>query len=410
MPDQLFDSLSDDVTVRPLPASEVRRRGDRRRRTRHAALGVAGLAAAIAVAVPITLGNGSADRSVAPSTNTPSAAVTTIPAGFPLTAGMPRRDGVSNQPLTAGPLTSEEEKACGQVVWSAQRPIPTVGGATVTYRDGSEGGQSRSLALYADEEQAGRALRAIDLALSTCGTDQAAGTSFEQVTTPTATGSAEVWVVRWIDDKGHPTGEGMISSATRVGNALLLHSETFGSAGDDSVVQYEAGRIAHSTTPVIASMCVFSANGCATTQDSTTPTTPASDVLGPTGYDRLRIGMSYADALATGEVGDRSDGAANAALAGRPDAGLCLSKKDGLMAIFLGAGMHTPEGIRIGSSTAELQAAYPGLKPYGPDSKLGRGGIFRADAGKGLWYEIDVEQTKQVSTVILRQDHQTCFE
>ena len=80
------------------------------------------------------------------------------------------------------------------------------------------------------------------------------------------------------------------------------------------------------------------------------------------------------------------------------------------MAIFLGQDMTTAEGVRLGASVADLEAAYPDLAAYGPDSKLGGPGIFRAAASNGLWYEIDVDQQNQVSTVILRQDHQTCFE
>ncbi|MGZ6677873.1 MAG: hypothetical protein ACXVD1_11570 [Nocardioides sp.] len=254
MPDQLFDSLTDDVTVRPLPATEVRRLGDRRRRTRHAALGVAGLAAVAAVVVPVALTHGTSDRSLPPATQTSPSAVTTVPADFPLTAGMPGRDGVSNQPLAAGPLTSEEEKACGQIVWSAQRPIPTVGGATVTYHDGSEGGQARSLALYANAEQAGLALQNITTLLASCDTTDHGRGSLEQLSGPTEGDQSAVWVIRWTDENGHYNGEGMISGVTQVGNALLLDSETFGSAGDDTVVQYEAGRLADRSAAVVTAM------------------------------------------------------------------------------------------------------------------------------------------------------------
>jgi hypothetical protein len=214
--------------------------------------------------------------------------------------------------------------------------------------------------------------------------------------------------VKWTDASGL-TGEGMLSSVTHVGNALLLDSATFMSAGDDTVVQREAAHLAERSATVIAAMCVFSDGPCPVAHP-TAPAAPASQVLGPTGYDRLTIGMSYTDALATGDVGDRSDGAMNAALVGHPDAGLCLSKKGGLMAVFLGKGMRTAEGVRLGSSVADLEAAYPALKAYGPDSVLGGPGVFRAPASNGLWYEIDVANDRTVSTVILRQDHQTCFE
>lgn len=412
MPDQLFESLTEDVTVRPLPAAEVRRRGDRRRRREGVAAVVGGVAAIAAVVVPLTLAHGGANRSLPPVATSPTASstvLTTVPAGFPLTSGLPRRDGASNQPLTAGPLTAEEQKACGKVVWSAQRPVPTVGGASVEYHDGSEGGIDRSLALYADAAHAQQALQGIEDGLARCHAVDAGTGTVAALKTATAGDPNEVWVVRWTDESGQLTGEGLLGSAPRVGNALLLDAATFLGAGDDTVVQHEAALLASRETGLAAAMCVFSGGPCTVAHDDTP--TPSSAVLGPTGYDRLRIGMSYADALASGDIEQAAtDGRKGLQLVGHPDAGLCLSRKDGLMAIFLGAGMSTPERIRLGSKADDLIAAYPDLRPYDPDSKVGGPGIFRADAADGTWYEIDVKRNLKVSTVILRQDHQTCFE
>lgn len=144
-----------------------------------------------------------------------------------------------------------------------------------------------------------------------------------------------------------------------------------------------------------------------TTGPTGTPTPPArAGVLGPTGYGTLTIGMSHRAAMATGQV---ASGARGPHLAGHPDAGLCLSRADGLMAIFLGKGMRTSEGLRIGSSAARLRHLYPDLKPYGVTEPGHSSGIYRAPAGDGDWYEIDVDH-QRVSVVILRQDRQTCFE
>lgn len=144
--------------------------------------------------------------------------------------------------------------------------------------------------------------------------------------------------------------------------------------------------------------------------DTTPAITPAAstpaDALGPTGYGPLTLGMSYKLATATGQVTSDAHGTH---LAGHPDAGLCLSRTDGLMAIFLGKGMRTSEGLRIGSSAARLRHLYPDLTPYGVAEAGHSSGIFRAPAGDGDWYEIDVDH-QRVSVVILRQDHQTCFE
>jgi hypothetical protein len=408
MPDQLFDSLTDDVTVRPLPAAEVRRRGDRRRIRQQAAIGVAGLAAVAAIAVPMALTHGSTDRSTPSIATGPTpspAAVTMVPANFPLTAGMPHA-----HTLETLPLTTDEETACGTVVWGATRPIPTVDGATVSYHDASEGGETRSIALYALPERAASALRTIESTLASCGSVDDGSGKVTRLRSATAADPTDVWVIRWTDENGQYTGEGMISSATVVGNALLLDSATFMSAGDDAIVQQEAARVTGRSAAVVAAMCVFSAQPCDQASTAPSSSSDASTVLGPTGYGRLRIGMTYDEALATGEIGPATTDGGGLQIAAHPDASLCLDEKDGLMAIFLGAGMRTPEGVHHGSTVAELESAYPDLRSVGPDGHVGGPGIFRADAADGLWYEIDVNQNLKVGTVILRQDHQTCFE
>lgn len=251
MPDQLFAPLHDDVVVHPIPAREVRRRGDRRRRRRQTGAVVGGVAAIAAVALPITLTQASSDRSLPSATTSPSAVIT-VPAGFPLTDGLPARDGVSGKPLQAGPLTTEAEKACGQIVWSAQRPITAAGGASVAYHDvASEGGLSRTLALYSHAEQARRVLQEIGATLSSCTTVDNGGGRIERLSSSDSSG---VWVVRWTDEHGDLTGEGMVNSATRVGNALLLDSATFGSAGSDVIVQQEAARLADRSAAVVTAM------------------------------------------------------------------------------------------------------------------------------------------------------------
>lgn len=268
MPDQLFESLTADVTVRPLPAAEVRRRGDRRRRREGVAAVVGGVAAIAAVVVPLTVAHGGANRSVPPIATSPTTlatppdgnVVTIVPADFPLTAGMPHE-----RTLETLPLTTDAQKACGMVAWSWNRPVPSVDGATVGYHDTSEGGQTRSIVLYADSEQARSAQSAIEATLASCGSVDDGSGKVTQLSRAIAPDPTDVWVVRWTDKKGRPTGEGMLSRVTQVGNALLLDSATFMSAGDDAVVQQEAARLADRSATVIAAMCVF-ADDCASSR------------------------------------------------------------------------------------------------------------------------------------------------
>ena len=66
-------------SMSPLPAREVRRRGDRMRRRRTAALSVAGAAAVAAViATPLALADGNGDAGRDPGFTTSSPSVTTL--------------------------------------------------------------------------------------------------------------------------------------------------------------------------------------------------------------------------------------------------------------------------------------------------------------------------------------------
>jgi len=111
------------------------------------------------------------------------------------------------------------------------------------------------------------------------------------------------------------------------------------------------------TVAVIASGC-----GAATTTSTTSPTTSVvpTGTLGPQGYGSLKLGMSYADALSTGQLEGKPQ--AGWAVKDHPDAEVCLTKAGGLMAIFGDATMATPERIHLGSTLAEVKAAYPNLK------------------------------------------------
>lgn len=100
-------------------------------------------------------------------------------------------------------------------------------------------------------------------------------------------------------------------------------------------------------------------------------------VLGPTGYNKLMLGMSFADAKRTGLLAN-----ADAAPTGCADYTLTegtsgirkvtISDTHGVVS-FEASGAHTPERIRVGSTKDELEAAYPGLS--------GSGGAYTAAAG-----------------------------
>ena len=98
-PFESFKTTMDASDLHPLPASEVRRRGDRLRRRNTAMAAVGGTAAAlVAVGVPVALVQGGGDDDAAPTpiANQPTTQVTTqvvawrteVPADFPLVQGL----------------------------------------------------------------------------------------------------------------------------------------------------------------------------------------------------------------------------------------------------------------------------------------------------------------------------------
>ena len=88
-----------------------------------------------------------------------------------------------------------------------------------------------------------------------------------------------------------------------------------------------------------------------------------SEVLGPVGYRKLRLGMSRAQVVRTHQARVAKRGTCSTLrLRAHPKAGGYVSARHGLVAIFAAGPMHTPEGIRVGSTRAQVRAAYPHLR------------------------------------------------
>ena len=100
------------------------------------------------------------------------------------------------------------------------------------------------------------------------------------------------------------------------------------------------------------------------------PTSPLSkipldtaSVLGPGGYRNLKLGMSFVEAKATGALAAVSLPASSCqnyqlAEGDRIVSTVTISPKNGVVS-FLASSAHSPEGIMVGSSEADLKATYP---------------------------------------------------
>lgn len=286
--------LAEEAPVHPLPASEVRRRGDRLRRRHRALTAAAGAAAALLVATPLALATRGAETAgldpAAPSpTATPAPGdvdwVTGVPADFPLGAGL---RGLSEQPeVVPGFAPDPPVRGCQGGAYTAEAPVRAVDAVQLDAPNapGSEGGVQRGLLLYADDEAAREVLAAQEAALADgCG-------SADPLVSDLGEGSV-VWVQRSGD-----AGEGELVQLVTVGNAVLATSTTFGGAGDAQVVE-QTRELAQSTSAlVVSSLCVFAADPC-----SQPPGAPDADAK--TAGDRVPDGFpltaGYPDDAAAG--------------------------------------------------------------------------------------------------------------
>ena len=259
------------VDVAPLPAAEVRRRGDRRRRRTTALATVGGAAAVAALVVPLALAAGGADRSAPPQPVAPpsSPAVPglaprqSIPAGFDLTA-LPD-DATFSYAARKAPAV-DELSLCGTTVFATgpDAAVPVVDTAGASYAEaGTSGSADRTLALYADADAASRALHAIETGVRDCPVerqDPGAPLVHEAVDTELPTEESFVFTQQ------ARMGGGLLADLTvfqvaRVGNALYV-ATTSTSAGGPQVVDTEVRRMAESSAPVLSDLCTFAAEPC----------------------------------------------------------------------------------------------------------------------------------------------------
>jgi hypothetical protein len=150
---------------------------------------------------------------------------------------------------------------------------------------------------------------------------------------------------------------------------------------------------------------------------SKTPTSPAANrlVLGPTGLGKLKIGMTRAQAEASGLITDidgGSEGCGAATLKADPDGTVTYSPNLGVIAIPAYGRIATPEGIRIGSTLKQVQATYDDFEGSDVDEtgnfNNGRGWAG-GDDGNKVRYRFHFRDG-EVEYLGLEHDDQDCYE
>lgn len=215
----------------PLPATEIRARGDRLRR-RRTAVSVTGAAAAVA-AVALTaslLGGGVDGSSPAPATTSPTqdasattdTAPSTIPSDVPLAVGLPP-ENLDGSPVEVSSAPGVEPlELCGQTVLDPGGAVDIVG---VTY-SGGEDYRERTLLLFGSDAAAADYLSGNRGAVSACPTtlDDANGNVLLVEPVDAQIGDESFSFATRFQNAGPLTGLS-VYHAVRLGSTVLVASQ-----------------------------------------------------------------------------------------------------------------------------------------------------------------------------------------
>jgi hypothetical protein len=317
----------------PLPAAEVRRRGDRLRRRNTTLLSVAGaVAVAAVVATPLALRGGADDAGHDPgfATSSPSASVTTstavggawlaaIPEDFSLAEGLPARNEDGTDVGDLDRSRDQRIELCGTTGWSQADGLDS---ASVSYT-APEDTRTRSLTLYPDDTAADAALQQLQDTVAGCTSEEVGGT--EQVYAPfdhPAGEASYAWTQRFRTSGQFDTGL-VVHQAVRVGNALLVTS-SYGEGGAGDSIDKVAEATASDADVVVRAMSLFAEQPDAATRTpdpyTSEPGTPQVEP-GPSTDDGIPADFPIDAGLTTSE-GDSVDGP-SARAEGVPEATFC---------------------------------------------------------------------------------------
>ncbi|BCJ44057.1 hypothetical protein GCM10010168_08700 [Actinoplanes ianthinogenes] len=140
--------------------------------------------------------------------------------------------------------------------------------------------------------------------------------------------------------------------------------------------------------------------------------------IGPTGLGALKIGMTLAQATATGlitgyENYDGPEACGNSHLKGAPESpagAVTHSPRLGVVAIQAYGDMQTPEGIGFGSTLDQVRAAYPSFEGSDIDEPERTGdGRAWARASGAVNYRFTFDNDKVIELGLEHKD-QDCYE
>jgi hypothetical protein len=282
-PFEPLDNFPEGLHVNAMPASEVRRRGDRMRRRNTALAAVGGVvAAAVFIGVPVALMSGDDKDTVDPAPPVPSRTedpqpgwLTEIPEEFPLADGFPETNGLDGSPTEVTSSTGYTGLGCAGITILPPQPADLAG---ITYTGESEDTANRTLYLMQDDIAAADYLALVDETLRGC--PQSALPDGEQiyesaiVDLDLGTESSLVVAQQVRGD------DGLLSQLTvteigQTGNAIHVE-QSYGSAAGPQVIGFETERLRERSARPLAALCVFAADPCSTTEVTPDPETSSS--------------------------------------------------------------------------------------------------------------------------------------
>lgn len=262
-----LDNFDVGAPLHPLPAAEVRRRGERWRRRQTALTGVGAALAVAAIVTPLALLGNDDARSLPPTDRAPGPASTVlrVPDVLDLTVDMPLNESGEPVRATRGGVGLSELGFCdsGQPLQDDGR-VDSLSAAA----SGPEYAETRELVVYPDVARAQAVLDELTDAARACPREASGPQSvtLHAVSNPDLGEAATVVVATYETDGTLGLGAEVVQ-LVRVGNALLATSE-YGES-DPQRLEPLLIRSARAIAPVVEQMALFGPDSVSEPPDET---------------------------------------------------------------------------------------------------------------------------------------------